>query len=115
MAKSVLRLPNTIIDLQHLIPELKVKEKVKFTLEQATKGQGGVDVLFYSFLHHGARWGWLVVNATPRPLYHRERFGTHCIEGRVGLRAGLDGRGKSRLPQGFDPRTIQPVASRHTD
>jgi hypothetical protein len=34
--------------------------------------------------------GW-VVNATTRPLYLRERPGTHCIGGRVGPRAGLDG------------------------
>ena len=30
-------------------------------------------------------------------------------------RAGLDGCGKSRLTPGFDPRTVQPVASRYTD
>ena len=40
------------------------------------------------------RWGW-VVNATPRPLYARERPDTHCIGGWVGPRAGLDGCGKS--------------------
>ena len=34
--------------------------------------------------------GW-VVNTTPRPLYPRERPGTHCIGGWVGPRAGLDG------------------------
>ena len=34
--------------------------------------------------------GW-VVNATPRPLYPRERPGTHCIGGWVGFSAGLDG------------------------
>jgi len=39
--------------------------------------------------------GW-VVNGTPRPLYHRERPGTHCIGGWVGVRTGLDGFGKSR-------------------
>jgi len=39
--------------------------------------------------------GW-VVNATPRPLYPRERLGTHCIGGWVGPRAVLDGCGKSR-------------------
>jgi hypothetical protein len=33
----------------------------------------------------------------------------------VGLRAGLEGCGKSRLPPGFDPWTVQPVASRYTD
>jgi len=39
--------------------------------------------------------GW-VVNAMPRPLYPRERPGTHCIGGWVGPRAGLDRCGKSR-------------------
>jgi hypothetical protein len=29
--------------------------------------------------------------------------------------AGLDGCGKSRPPPGFDPRTVQPVASRYTN
>ena len=33
----------------------------------------------------------------------------------MGLRAGLDGCGKSRPPPGFDPRTVQPAASRYTD
>ena len=28
---------------------------------------------------------------------------------------GLDGCKKSRPPPGFDPRTVQPVASRYTD
>ena len=56
--------------------------------------------------------GW-VVNAKPRPLYPRERPGTHCIGGRVGPRAGLDGCGKSCTPPGFDPRTVQPVVSRY--
>jgi len=58
--------------------------------------------------------GW-VFNTTPRPLYPQERLGSHCIGDWVGLRAGLDGCGKSRPPQGFDPRTLQPVASRFTD
>jgi len=39
--------------------------------------------------------GW-VVNATPRPLYPRERPGTHCIGGWVGPRSGLDEWGKFR-------------------
>ena len=39
--------------------------------------------------------GW-VVNATPRPLYPRERRGTPCTGGWVGPRAGLDGCRKSR-------------------
>ena len=58
--------------------------------------------------------GW-VVNATHRPLYPRERTGSHCIGGWVGSRAGLDGCGKSCPPPGFDPRTVQPLASCYTD
>jgi len=54
--------------------------------------------------------GW-VVNATPRPPYPRERPGTHYIGGWVGPRAGLDGCGKFRPPQGFDPFTVQPLPS----
>ena len=58
--------------------------------------------------------GW-VVNATPQPLYPRESSGTQCRGGWVGPRAGLDGIEKSGPPPGFDPRTVQPVASRYTD
>ena len=41
--------------------------------------------------------GW-VVNATPRPLYprERERDGTNCLGGWVGSSASLEGCGKSR-------------------
>ena len=53
--------------------------------------------------------GW-VDNATPWQFTPG-----NCIEGWVGLRAGLDGCGKSRPPPGFDPRTVQPVASSYTD
>jgi hypothetical protein len=59
--------------------------------------------------------GECVVNPGSRPLYPRERPGTHCIGGWMGPRAGLEGCGKSRPPPGFDPRTMQPVASGCTD
>ena len=39
-----------------------------------------------------------MVNATLRPLYPRERPGTHCTEGWVGPRVGLDGCGKKKSP-----------------
>ena len=51
----------------------------------------------------------------PAALYPQERHGTHCIGRWVGPRVGLDRYGKSRPPPGFDPRTVQPVASRYTD
>jgi hypothetical protein len=35
-----------------------------------------------------------VVKATPRPLYPRERPGTHCMGGGLDPRVGLDGGGK---------------------
>ena len=39
---------------------------------------------------------------------------THCTGGWVGTGAGQDGCGKSRPPPpGFNPRTVQPVASRY--
>ena len=42
-----------------------------------------------------------MVNGTHRPLYSRERPGTHRMGGWVGPRAGLDGCRKSRPPPGF--------------
>jgi len=51
----------------------------------------------------------------PRPLYLRERPGTHCIGDWVGARTGLEGCGKSRPPLGFDSRTVQHVASRYAN
>jgi hypothetical protein len=62
----------------------------------------GVEVYLYSFFSLSAKWKW-VVNATPRPLYPRERPGTHCIGGRSG---------RVRLispPPVFEPLTVQPV------
>jgi hypothetical protein len=51
----------------------------------------------------------------PAAFYPRERPGTHCTGGWVGPRARLDRCRKSRPQPGFDPRTVQPVASRYTD
>ena len=41
--------------------------------------------------------------------------GTHFMGGWAGPRAGLDGKYRPVPPLGFDPRTVQPVASRYTD
>ena len=59
----------------------KGKGKVNPTT-RPRRPRGGVDVWLYSFLNLSARWGW-VVNATPRPLYPRERPGTLCRGGWV--------------------------------
>ena len=53
-----------------------------------------------------------MVKATLRPLYPRERPDTRCIGGWVGSYVGLDVGGNL---WGFDPRTLQTVASRYTD
>jgi len=51
----------------------------------------------------------------PAALPSGKRPGTHYLGGWVGPRAGLDGCGKSRHPPGFDPWTVQPLASCYTD
>ena len=77
--------------------------------------RGKVEVQTYTFFNLGDRWGW-VVNATPRPLYPRERDPVAVVQEAGWVPgAGLNGRGKSRPPLGLDPRTVQPVASRYTD
>ena len=58
--------------------------------------------------------GW-VVNATPRPLYPRERVGIHCMGGWVNPMAGLDGCGKSRPYRDPIPGPSSPVASCYTN
>jgi len=76
------------------------------------RGSRGIALLFHD---HDTRREW-GVSVTPRPaLYHRERPSTHCTGGWVGSRAGLDRCGKISPPRGFDPWTVQPVASRYTD
>ena len=51
----------------------------------------------------------------PATTYPRKRPGTHCTGGWVGCSLGLDWCGKSRLPPGFDPRTVNLVGIRYTD
>ena len=91
-----------------------MKVQVNFIYNTPRRPRGGVDVYLYSFINLGVRWGW-VVNTTPRPHYPQEWPGTHCLWGRVGPRAGMDGCRTSRPPPRYDPRTVQPVANRCTD
>jgi hypothetical protein len=53
-----------------------------------------------------------VVSTTPRPLYPRERPGTHCTGGWVGRRTGVDVCEKSRPHRDSipEPTNPQPVA-----
>jgi hypothetical protein len=54
-----------------------IQNKVKVTLQQATKDSKGGRSIALLILDLGARRGW-VVSTTPRSLYPRERPGTHC-------------------------------------
>ena len=77
----------------------------------AHRGSRGITTLSWPRHSKGVRGQ----RHAPAALYPRERPGTHCTGGWVGPRTGLDRCGKSRPPLGFDPRTVQPVASRYTD
>jgi len=100
---------------RRLPSERRPVNKVKFTLEQAVKAQRqsrGISLLFFRL---GARWGVGGQRHSPASLLPGKRHGTHCTGGWLGPRAGLDGCGKSLRRRGFDPGTVQPVASRYTD
>jgi hypothetical protein len=71
-------------------------------LNGSQRPKRGVEVYLYSFLNFCARCG-SVFNATPRPLYSRERPVTHCIGGWVDPRTGLDGCGKYRPHRDSNP------------
>jgi hypothetical protein len=64
------------------------------TGHQGPRG-GGVEVYLYSVSTSALEGGW-VVSTTPRPIYPQEIPGTHCTEGWVCPRAGLDVCEKSR-------------------
>jgi hypothetical protein len=51
------------------IKEHEISSKVKVKLGEALKAQKGKELSLF-FFNLGAKW-WLVVNATPRPLYPR--------------------------------------------
>jgi hypothetical protein len=74
---------------------------------------GKVEGTALTILDPGTRGG----RSAPQPgqFTPQESCSTHCIGGRVGLRAGLHGSEKSRATLDFELRAIQPVASRYTD
>ena len=96
----------------------EIKVKVKCTIVQALRlctgrtahrGSRGIALPFHD---HGTRRG-RGQRHLPASLYPRERPGTHCTGGWVA--PGPARCRKSRLPPGFDLRTVQPVAVRYTD
>ena len=56
--------------------------------------------------------GWS--KGRPGRFTSRERPGTHCTGGWVGPQDWSGRRRESSPSPGFDPRTVQPVASRYT-
>jgi hypothetical protein len=66
-------------------PSKEVKQSC-YRPEQAQRVDKGIALPFCDL---DARRG-CVVSTTPQPLYPRERPSTHCTEGWVGPRAGLD-------------------------
>ena len=105
----------------HVLKNSK-KKKVKCTLAQALRlctgrtahrGSRGIALLFHD---HGTRRGW-GVSVTPRPLFTPGKDPAPIVQ-EAGWAPGPVWTGAENLappPPGFDPRTVQPVASRYTD
>jgi hypothetical protein len=82
---------------------------------QATKGLEGGRGIALLFHDLGARRGW-VVSTKPRPLYPRKKTRYPMYRRLAGWAPGpVWTCAKNLAPQGFDPRTVQPVVSRYTD
>jgi len=85
---------------QYKVQKVKVKVKgSRYRPGVAQRASRGIALLFHD---RGTRRGMSGQQHAPAAIYPRERPGTHCTGGWVGLRAGLDGRKISSLP-GFDP------------
>ena len=90
------------------------RERETFTLEQATNAQRGVDIQLYSFFNLSTRWGGSSM-AHPGCFTPRKEI-QYPLYRRLGGPQGRSGRvQKISHPLGFDPQTIQPVASHYTD
>ena len=98
----------------------RFSKNVKVTLVQALRlctgltahsGSRGIALLLHD---HGNRRGW-GVSVTPRPLFTLGKT-QYPLYRRLGGPQGRSGQlRKISPPPGFDPRTVQPVASRYTD
>ena len=85
-------------------------DHVCFTLSQATKvlrQSRGIALFYFRPLHQKGVRGQ---HHAPAAAYPPERPGTHCKEGWVGLRAGLDRCGKSRPHRDSIPGPSNPQA-----
>jgi hypothetical protein len=81
------------------------KVKVPRNKPEGPEGRGrGIALLFRDL---DIRRGWMV-STTPRPIYSRERTGTHCTGSWVGPRAGLNVCEKSRPNRDSIPEPSSP-------
>jgi hypothetical protein len=84
------------------------------TLKQAIKGLEGSRGIALLILNLGARMGWVVSTKPRLPLPSGKT--RYPLYRRLGGPQGRSGQvRKISTPPGFDPRTVQPVASRYTD
>ena len=75
------------------------------------RGSRGLALFFHD---HGTRRGW-GVSVTPRQHFTPEKT-RYPLYRRLGGPQGRSGQvRKISSPPGFDPRTVQPIASRYTD
>jgi len=105
-------------DYRVLRQEITVKKKCTLvqalrlcTGHTAHRGSRGIALLFYD---HGTK-RWCGVSVTPRPLFTPEKGPVPIVQ-EAGWAPGPVWTGAENLtPPGFDPQTVQPVASHDTD
>jgi hypothetical protein len=94
------------------------KEKPKSSPKNSLRRpKGGIELYLYSFFNLSVRWGRL---STSHPGCFTLEKDPVPIVWEAGLATGTVWIGAEILtppppPPGFDPRTVQPVASRYTD
>ena len=79
------------------------------------KTQRGSTGIILLFLYPRGVIGVSGQHHAPAALPPGNTSGIQCTGDWAGLRVWLEVCRKSRPPPGFDPRTVQPVASRYTD
>ena len=96
---------------------MEMKHNVQFTLSlynRPWRSRWKAQVQLYSFLNLGAWWEWAVKPRSDKFISGKETW--YPLHRRFVGPQGRSGRvGKITPPQGFDPRTVQPVASRYTN
>ena len=77
----------------------------------AHRGSRGIAILL---LDHGTRWGW-GVSTTPRSLFIPRKDPLSIVQEARWTPVSVWTGAQNLAPPEFDPRTVQPLASRYTD